>query len=100
MLSGIRPRDRERTGAADLAACTAENAVTVECKFGRKAGFGGISFDYDRVSGCQYLPIGIAGAKGSADGVRIENCTVMETDTVAQKKAPALVSRLHLPGNR
>src|SRR5204863_1300561 len=100
MLSGVPSRDRERTGAADLAARTAENAVAVECKFGRKAGFGGIRFNDNRVSGCQYLPIRIAGSKGSGDGVRIKNCPVMETDTVAQKKAPALVSRLHLPGNR
>ena len=99
MLSGVPSRDRERTRAADLAACTAENAVAVECKFGREAGFGGISFNDNCVSGCHYLPIRIAGSKGSADGVRIKNCPVMETDTVAQKKAPALVSRLHLPGN-
>src|SRR5438876_163046 len=100
MLSGVPSRDRERTGAADLAACTAENAVAVECEFGRKAGFGGISFNDNCLSGCHYLPIRIAGTKGSADGVRIKNCPVMETDTVAQKKAPALVSWLCFPGNR
>src|SRR5439155_14419641 len=88
------------TGAADLSARTAENAVAVECKLGRKAGFGGISFNDNCVSGCYYLPIRIAGSKRSANGVRIKNCPVMETDTVAQKKAPALVSRLRLPGNR
>src|ERR1700690_522913 len=100
LFPGVPLRDAKRPGAGNLRTVTFDDAVAWQSQLGRKIRSRRVTLDDDSLSFREYFPGWIRPPQGCSYYVRSNWSSVLESDTTAQEKLPALAAGFRLPGTR